>query len=633
MCGVRDAVGHEAVGAEGDGGGRGGRWFVVLPDTDAGAAEARSWEAPQRVLHPSGRPWLLGDWDSRDLRVGTAGGVRLAVLGSCAVDGEHLSVLAGRVRRVEDVPGVAGGVAGSVHLLASVDGRTRVQGTVSGVRRVFFARVGGTTVAADRADVLAGAAGAEVDVELLALRLLVLTEPLPTPEDSTSLWRGVTAVPEGSGLTLDRDGRPRVERYWSPPEPDLPLAQGAPQLREALDAAVRARTGLGRRLSADLSGGLDSTTICYLADRSGCRLTTYTSSTGDPRDEDLRWAELAAEGLPGVHRIVAGVEELPLHYADLTDGEPPLDEPFPGVGDRAEYRAVAQLLVSAGAERHLTGEGGDEVLTGPEIYLADLVRRRPLLALSHLRAYRSLDRWSWRTTVRTVHPRTHRSLLAFNARNLAVGLPDLAQLPRDELPAVRAYLPPWATRDAVEAVRAVLKRSAKEVAPLASSWAQDDAVRTITHSGHIVRATGMFCATAGLPMDAPFLDDRVIDACLSVRPEERATPQQYKPLLAAAMRGIVPDRCLSRTSKSDGSSLVHISLRRHRDKLLALCEGSRLADLGLIDAEPLRAACSTSLWSSDFVPVALSPTFSCERWLRDLQEYEYPARPARPARV
>jgi asparagine synthase (glutamine-hydrolysing) len=85
------------------------------------------------------------------------------------------------------------------------------------------------------------------------------------------------------------------------------------------------------------------------------------------------------------------------------------------------------------------------------------------------------------------------------------------------------------------------------------------------------------------------------------------------------MRGVVPDPSLERTSKADGASLAIRSLRAHRDKLLALCEGSALAELGLIDIEPLRQACSTSLWPSELTPIAFSSTFSCERWLRDLQ--------------
>jgi asparagine synthase (glutamine-hydrolysing) len=607
--------------AAGAGGGRRLQWFIVLPDAAIDTAvTTRLREAPRGVAHPSGRPWLLGDWEPRDLRIGTAGRIRLAVLGLCSVDDSELSLLAGRIRHLDDVPRLVADLGGSFHVLASVAGASTVQGTLAGVRRVFFTRVRGTTVAADCADVLARAVGTEPDGDLLALRLLMLTDSLPTPEDSTSLWAGVTAVPEGSLLVLGRDGQSRVKRYWSPPEPDLSLDQGAPLLREALDSAVRARADLGRRLSADLSGGFDSTTICYLVSRSGHPVTTFTTDTGDPRDDDPWWADLAASGLPDVRRVVASSRDLPLHYADLTDSAPPLDEPFPGIGDRAEYRAVADLLLDAGSELHLTGDGGDEVLTGVETYLAEFLRSRPFEALFHLRAYRALNRWSWRTTARVVRPPTHRSLLAFNARALAAELPARASFPRDSSPAVRAYLPPWATRDALEAVRALLRRLADEVRPVTSSRAQDEEVRTIVRSGHATRTTSQYSASVGLPTSVPFLDDRVVTACLAVRPEERITPWRYKPLLVEAMRGVVPDRCLNRTSKTDGASLVLLSIREHRDKLLALCEGSKLAELGLIDVEPLRAACSTTLWSSDFMPMAFSPTFSCERWLRDLAD-------------
>ncbi len=89
-------------------------------------------------------------------------------------------------------------------------------------------------------------------------------------------------------------------------------------------------------------------------------------------------------------------------------------------------------------------------------------------------------------------------------------------------------------------------------------------------------------------MASPFLDDRVIEACLAVRPSERVTPWQYKPLLTTAMSGIVPDACLRRTNKAAASMDAANGLREHRADLLALWEGSRLEQLGLVDGAALR---------------------------------------------
>lgn len=436
--------------------------------------------------------------------------------------------------------------------------------------------------------------------------------------DDEPLWRGISAVPTVSCVWMFGDGSTRVVRRWAVPAPELPLDEGARNLREALIAAVGTRTSLNRELSADLSGGLDSTTICWLTHRSGRRFTTFTTDTGDPRDDDPRWASLAADQLNPARRIVAGVADLPMHYADVLDELPALDEPFPGIGDRSEYRAVTARLLAAGAELHLTGDGGDEVVTGTEAYLPEVLRQRPIRALAHLRAYRAHQRWSVRTTLRAIRAPDARALLLRNADSLAARLPATASLPRDEAPVIRAYLPPWASADAVAAVQAALRDAAQRVGAHPGGVAQHEAMRGIAYSGHVTRSVGQFTASLGLPIASPFLDDHVIEACLAVRPDERADPWRYKPLLTTAMRGVVPDSSLERTSKADGASLAVRSIRAHRDKLLALCESSALAELGLVDVEPLRRACSTSLWPSDLTPIAFSSTFSCERWLRDL---------------
>ncbi len=57
-----------------------------------------------------------------------------------------------------------------------------------------------------------------------------------------------------------------------------------------------------------------------------------------------------------------------------------------------------------------------------------------------------------------------------------------------------------------------------------------------------------------------FLDDRVIEACLAVRPGERVSPGRYKPVLGAAMCGIVPEECLRRSNKATASMDVRTLL-------------------------------------------------------------------------
>jgi asparagine synthase (glutamine-hydrolysing) len=173
-------------------------WFVALADRDSAGplGDALRCHATREVSHPSGRPWLLGRWPESMLSSGRAGATKIAIIGQHALTSEQLAGAAGRIRAVADLDRVAGSLVGSAHLLASVDGRVRAQGTVTGIRRVFHARVAGTTVAADRADVLAHLLNSSLDEQRLALHLL--EPPILYPLAGQPVWHGVALLPTDS---------------------------------------------------------------------------------------------------------------------------------------------------------------------------------------------------------------------------------------------------------------------------------------------------------------------------------------------------------------------------------------------------------------------------------------------------
>ena len=241
-------------------------WFAVLEDHESAGpvGAALRAQATHELSHPTGRPLLIGCWPQGTVTTGQAGQTRLALIGQHAITPSQLADAAGRVRALADVDRLAASLAGSSHLVASVAGHVRVQGTVTGVRRVFHARIGGTAVAADRADILAGLLDAGLDTQRLALHLL---EPhILYPLAGQPIWQGVAVVPTNHYLVLEGDGRHRLVRSWTPPEPVVSMAEGAPALREALSAAVATRTRGHELVSCDL-GGLDSTSLCSLAAR------------------------------------------------------------------------------------------------------------------------------------------------------------------------------------------------------------------------------------------------------------------------------------------------------------------------------------------------------------------------------
>ncbi|MFG2915905.1 asparagine synthase-related protein [Kitasatospora sp. NPDC048298] len=119
----------------------------------------------------------------------------------------------------------------------------------------------------------------------------------------------------------------------------------------------------------------------------------------------------------------------------------------------------------------------------------------------------------------------------------------------------------------------------------------------------------------GIPHEAPYLDDQVLDACLAADPATRGTPFAYKPLLAEALAPHMPADLLRRTGKGDFTPDTHQGLARHRAALAALIEDSALARAGLIDPDTLRRAC-LGLYPAATPYAALDATLAAEHWLR-----------------
>ncbi|WP_058045592.1 asparagine synthase-related protein [Streptomyces roseifaciens] len=660
-------------------------WFAVLPDSEAGLAAARVLRprASRTIDHASGRPWLVGSWpDERVTLAGagtgtgagaTAGAARVAVIGRCPVTAAELAARLRQVRDVVDTERAVAGLAGSFHVVTSAGGRVRVRGSASGACGVFYTRFDGVTVAADRADRLAEAVGASPDERMLALHLL--SSPPPHPLDDRSPWRGVHRVPSGDCLLIEADGRARTRRWWTPPDPVLSAAEGAREVRRALVAAVESCTAGGGTVSADLSGGMDSTGLCFLAARIGAaKLVTLRWEGADPGDDGRRAAQAAA-ALPDARHVRPGRSGTPLLFSDpaevvdvlhpgagygmshpshgvshlshgmshpshamsrsadvtghpphglghpLHDTNRPADEPGAWVRDAARFAKLSALMTVRGSRLHMSGGGGGELFTAPAPHLHDLLRSRPLAALAAVRRKRAGRRLPLLPVLGGLADRSNfpQWLTAW-----ADSLVRPAAFPAGNVPSMTwgpdLRMPSWATADAVLAVRGLLREAAAAAPePLHAQRGQHAALASVRAGGRSVRQIGQVTSARGLEYAAPYLDDGVVEAALSVRVDERGAPGRYKPVLAAALRGIVPDPVLGRSAGGEFSADLYAGLRHNRGRLVALFEDSLLARAGLVDAAALRA----SVLGLHPVPEPLRPldaTLGCELWLRSLPD-------------
>ena len=207
--------------------------FVVLPDHPAGAealalALTPGLPCPTVIEHRSGRPWIVGDWRTDEIMSVAAGPRRLVLLGCATTQPDALAARLGRVRSLADLDDLARLIAGSFHLVASLGGGVRVQGTLSTACQVFYATVAGVTVAADRPETLAGAS-ARASTGNGWRSNCWRRSGLPAAERG-AVWRGVVARPSGTALRSAERRRPNPT-WWTPPEPELPLGDGGRSAR------------------------------------------------------------------------------------------------------------------------------------------------------------------------------------------------------------------------------------------------------------------------------------------------------------------------------------------------------------------------------------------------------------------
>jgi len=206
---------------------------------------------------------------------------------------------------------------------------------------------------------------------------------VPAPH---TMLEGIHKLPPGHLLVAEGQSV-SVHPYWDPAAAAAAPSrlESAPQLREALLAAV------GRELMSDVplgiftSGGLDSSFLVAAAARAmpGERLHTYAVRFVEPGYDESPFAEQVTHDIRSVHHVVTADDEA-LHRA-LGVVTEHLAEP---IGDPA---LLPTYLLAEAARADvkvvLSGEGADELFGGYPTYPAHRAARawqrlpRPLRAL------------------------------------------------------------------------------------------------------------------------------------------------------------------------------------------------------------------------------------------------------------
>ncbi len=243
-----------------------------------------------------------------------------------------------------------------------------------GVKPLIYARQGAqaafaSTVRAVAVSGLAGAINEKAVAEFLEFGFVT---------DSHTIYENARKVPAATIVEIC-NGTERSRQYW---RPTTPSADGSISFDEAVEEAERLFVEAVRiRLEADvpvgalLSGGVDSSLVCWAIAKLGGNIRAFTIGTpGDPWDETPDAAATARQ-LGIEHSVIEVSAGDSPEIGELVDA---YGEPF------ACASALGMLRVSRAvrpvATVLLTGDGGDDCFLGyPEhknFYLAQRLARR-----------------------------------------------------------------------------------------------------------------------------------------------------------------------------------------------------------------------------------------------------------------
>jgi asparagine synthase (glutamine-hydrolysing) len=345
-------------------------------------------------------------------------------------------------------------------------------------------------------------------------------------QDET-LHIGIRRLPPACSLTVQRNAL-RVSRYWDPPQNRLQYRRESDytdHLRTLLTEAVRCRLRAPDAVAAELSGGLDSSTVVTLAkplsDAMGVRFEAFSMVfPGLPCDESEFIDAVAAGG--NVTKVT------PAARARWVQNAVRRFRDFPGYPNGEMHASLWQSALHRGYRVMLTGIGGDEwfggfAATGP----FDLVRARFATAS----ALRTLFR---------KHP-----------------------------------LLPW--MNAQFARRINLSRSHR----MCSAASRN--ARAFVRCGQRVLALEIqsrLAASMGVELRHPFNDVRVVSFAARLPHSQLLRNGEIKWILREAMRGILPEIVRIRRSKAEFS---HVFVREMGAFGPGVFDWSPLVRLGYLD--------------------------------------------------
>ncbi|HEY0306142.1 MAG TPA: asparagine synthase-related protein [Longimicrobiales bacterium] len=525
-----------------------------------------------------------------------AGDVRLdnraELLASCRIDGEgksDLEVLCEAIDRkgADIIPRVLGDFclvywdARAQKIMAARD--------AFGVKPLFYRREGDYLLIGSRMSALVG--DETLDHDYIADLLVGLPSASPR-----TVWKGTLALEPGA-LLVQRGSVTAQSRYWDAatfePASRCSEADAIAEFRRLFFEAVDCRTRTDDPVWAQLSGGLDSSAVVAAAERSAGKLAgtvTVVDSLGDGDETTYSAAVLAKFSLRN--------ETVRDYWPWRNDhgGVPPrTDEPTPLFPFYARDQRLVDIVRHNGARVLLSGLGSDHYLSSNLHYMADLVA-----AGSVRNAMREALGWAIAT---------RRSFWSTAHHNAVLPLLRQTGLRRRPARLPRFISPRFAGAHAVQ----------QRMADAHTPFARLGRLHITQTAGELRGLTNWMQRGPfedQLEMRYPFLHRPLVEFALSLPISLKVRPGTHKWILREAMRGVVPEKIRTRTTKGGMDARIFWTLQHEASLVRTLLTDPILGQMGCVDVDELHKMVEVARQGEYRHTVHLFSVLSLETWLR-----------------
>jgi asparagine synthase (glutamine-hydrolysing) len=235
-----------------------------------------------------------------------------------------------------------------------------------GKKPLYYSLVNNTLVFASELKAILKHPSIAKELNLDAVNEYLTFEYIPTPH---TIFKNIYKL-EASHYLVFKEGKIIINQpYWKVnfTRNDISFSNAKTKLDELLNIAVSSRLMSDVPLGVFLSGGLDSSTVAYYAQKNSSKINTFSIGFSEKSYDESNYARLVAKKLGTEHHeeILSAQESLEL-IPDLINK---LDEPF------ADPSIIPTYFLSKFTRKHVTvalgGDGSDELFAGYPTFISN----------------------------------------------------------------------------------------------------------------------------------------------------------------------------------------------------------------------------------------------------------------------